>query len=150
MADTSELREKIAAVIDNDAVIYEGGLYPVHVANTRDLATRILALPGLQAEAQAPAVTRERHFVIHSLAAKYGIERMALGNLLNEWHAAFPTTTAPAPVDALTEDERELVSRARALAPTIMQYGHRDDAANTVARAFIAIDRLAPTQESKP
>ncbi len=58
-----------------------------------DLLTRLKSR--LQAEAQAPAVTRERHFVIHSLAAKYGIERMALGNLLNEWHAAFPTTTAP-------------------------------------------------------
>jgi len=54
--------------------------------------------PLLQTPAQAEAQAPTRHRAIHSLAEKYGIERMALSNLLHEWEAQAPTTAAQASV----------------------------------------------------
>lgn len=36
--------EAVEAIIDNEAVVYGGSLYPAHVANTRELAKKIIAL----------------------------------------------------------------------------------------------------------
>lgn len=133
MADTSELREEAARII-YDAFPYKGEVFPptkpewvtggnsIMQTEARRAAAKILALPGLQAEAPEDAEVAEAIAHLKAAIAKSDahptrvlavhVSRNHAGVILNAIQSRTSQAEAQAPAVTLTDDDIEVLKSA--------------------------------------